>query len=92
MLFGERNFSGVGNEQFFLLLGGILPPSIGFHPNCIGLGEGVGQSIYSGANKPDESRWNNFDKMGNTGGIIQGDNSAGHCFILRYLGSIDKKL
>ena len=24
-------------------------------------------------------------KMGDTGGIIQGDNSAGHCFVIRDL-------
>ena len=39
-----------------------------------------------------KSRWKIFGKMGNTGGIIQEDNSAWHCFIIRDLGSIDKKL
>ena len=33
-----------------------------------------------------------FGKMGNTGGIIQKDNSAGHSFVLRDLGSIKKTL
>ena len=63
-------------------LGEILPQPSGFLPN---LNNG-------GGNKQDESRWNIFDKMGNTGGIIQGDNSAGYCFVLRHLGSINKKL
>ena len=31
-----------------------------------------------------------FLKIGNTGGIIQEDNSSGHCFVLRDLGSIKK--
>ena len=31
-------------------------------------------------------------KIENTGAIIQGDNSGGHCFVLRDLGSINKKL
>ena len=33
-----------------------------------------------------------FGKMGNTRGIIPGDSSAGHCFVLKDLGRIDKKL
>ena len=49
------------------------------------------QSICGGGNKQDKSRWNIFSKMVNTGGIIQEDNSAGHRFVLRDLGSIDKK-
>ena len=41
------------------------------------MGEGVGQPIDRGDNKQDESRGQIFDKMGNTGGKIQGDNYAG---------------
>ena len=54
--------------------------------------EGVGQSIYGGGIKQDESRWRLFGIMGNTRGIIPGDSSAGHCFVLKDLGRIDKKL
>ena len=46
---------------------------------------GIGQSINVGGNKHDESRRNMFGKMSNTGGIIQGNNSGGHCFVLRDL-------
>ena len=56
----------------------------------VGLEEEVEQSMQSGGNKQDKSRWKFFDKMKNTGGIIQEDNSAGHCFVLRDLGSIKK--
>ena len=51
MLFGEGNFSGVGNEHFFffLLLDGILPPSTGSPQK--GFGEGTGQSIHGGVKK-----------------------------------------
>ena len=45
----------------------------------------VVQSIHGGGNKQEGCRANNFGKMQNTGGIIQGDNSAGHCFVLRGL-------
>ena len=41
--------------------------------------------MHGGDNKQDKSRGNIFGKMGNRGGIIQGDNSAGHCFVLRNL-------
>ena len=50
------------------------------------------QSIHGAGNKQDERSWNIYDKMGNTWGIIQGDNSAEHCFVLRDLGSINKKI
>ena len=33
----------------------------------------------------DERRRNIFGKMGDTGGIIQADDSAEHCFVLRDL-------
>ena len=79
--------------SFFLLVGRILPYLHGF-PQIYryvgyfiqrGMGEGEG-------NKQDESRWNIFGKMENTEDIIQGDNSVGQWFVLRDLGSIDKKL
>ena len=65
MLFHEGDFSGVGNGHF-LLLGGILSPSTGFLPNGM-FGGRVGQSIYRGGSKQDESRGNIFNKMENTG-------------------------
>ena len=72
LLFSEGNFFVVGNEYFFVVLGGILPPP--FHlqgfSQMVGLGEGVEHSIYGGGNKQDESRWKIFGKIGNTGGII----------------------
>ena len=49
------------------------PPS-----QAAGSGEGLGQSIHGGSNKQDERRESIFDNMGDTGGIIQGKNSAGH--------------
>ena len=74
-----------------MLLGGILlpPPSTGFLPNGW-FGGGVEQSIHGGDNKQDKSRKKIFGKTGNTGGIIQDNNSAGHCFVQRDLGSIKK--
>ena len=47
-------------------------------PQAAGSGEGLGQSIHGGSNKQDERRESIFDNMGDTGGIIQGKNSAGH--------------
>ena len=52
-------------------------------PSNVIFGEGVGQSIHGGGNRQDGSRGNIFSKMENRGGIIQGDNSPGHCFVLR---------
>ena len=65
-------------------LGGFFPHLQGF-PQTVGLGEEVGQSINDGENKQNERRGNILGKMGNTGGILQGDNSAGYCFVLRVL-------
>ena len=48
--------------------------------------KGVEQFIHGGSNKQDESRWKLFGKMGNTGSIIQEDNSAEHCFFTKELG------
>ena len=73
MLLGEGNFSGVGNEHFFL--GCWTGPVYRVSPQMVGWGEELGQSIHGGDNKQDERRGNIF---GNTGGIIQGNNSVGH--------------
>ena len=76
--FDEGDFSGVGNGHFFNCWVGFSPP-----PSNVIFGEGVGQSIHGGGNRQDGSRGNIFSKMENRGGIIQGDNSPGHCFVLR---------
>ena len=68
---------------FFFVAGRDSPPIYRVFPQ--------GQSTHSGGKKQDESRWKTFGKMGNLGGIIQGNNSAGHWFVLRDLGSISKK-
>ena len=68
------------------------PPYLHSFSQMVGLGErveGVEQSTHGGGNKQHESRWKFFGKMGNAGGIIQEDNSAGHCFILMDLGRIE---
>ena len=44
------------------------------------LGKGAGQSIDRVGNKQDEKMGNIFGKMGDTGTLIQGNKSAGHCF------------
>ena len=54
-------------------------------PQTLGLEELSGQPIHGGDNKQDEKRKNIFGKMGDTGGIIQGNNSAGQCFVIRDL-------
>ena len=51
----------------------------------VGLGEGAGQSIHGRGNKEDERRWYIFGKMQETVGMIKGNNSAGHCFVLKDL-------
>ena len=56
---------------------GFFPHLHGF-PQTVRFGECAGQSIHGGSNKQDERRGNIFGKMGDTGHIIQGDNSAGH--------------
>ena len=58
-------------------------------PQTIDLREEVGQSIHGGGNKQNQSSGNIFDKMRNTLGILQGDNSAGYCFVLRVLIPMD---
>ena len=49
------------------------------------LGEEAGQTIYGVGNNQDERRGNIFGKMGYLVSIFHGDNSAGHCFVLRDL-------
>ena len=44
----------------------------------VGLGDGLGQSIYGGGNKQDESKGNIFGIMGNAEGIIHRNNSTEH--------------
>ena len=85
MLFAEGDFSDAGNEHFFAAGWGSPPLDLQGFYQMVGLGEGVGQSIDGEGNKQDYSRGDIFGKMGNTEGIIQGNNSAGHCFVLRDL-------
>ena len=74
-IFGDGNFSEVGNEHFFLAAG--RAQSTGFPPKLQVRGKVEAVHTWWG-NKQDERRENIFDKMGNIGGIIQGNNYAGH--------------
>ena len=67
--------------RIFFAAGWDSPPFYRVFHKIVGFGEVVMQSIQGRGNKQDESRWEIFGKMGNTGGIIQGYNSAGHCFL-----------
>ena len=69
----------VREMSIFLLLGWVLPSSTS---SSIAR---TGQSIYDGGNRQDKRRRNILGRMGDTGDIIQGHNSAGHCFVLKYL-------
>ena len=51
----------------------------------VGLEEGVGRPVHGEGKRQHEKQENIFGKMGNAEGIIQGDNSTGHCFVLRDL-------
>ena len=51
----------------------------------VGLGEEIRQSIHGWGNYHNEKRVNIFGKMGNTGDILQGDNTAGYCLVLKVL-------
>ena len=74
----------MGNRHVFAAGCGSPPlPHLQGFPQMICLGEGVGQSIHGGGNNQDESRGETFANMDNIGSIIQGDNSAGDCFVLR---------
>ena len=82
MLFGEEGILWCGKW------GGIPPPPSpqlqGF-PQTVDLEEEAAQSMHGAGNKQNEKRGNIFGKIGNAGGILQGDNSAGHFFVLRDL-------
>ena len=78
----EGYFSGVVNERF-LCCWVEFSPHLQDFSQMVGLWEEM--SIDCGGNKHERSRGNIFGKMGKTGGIIQGDNSAGHCLVLRDL-------
>ena len=82
MLFGEWDFSGVGNEHFYTA-GQDSPPIT--RVSSKDLVERVGQSIHCGDTKQDERRGNIFGIIGDTGDIIPRDNSARHSFVLRDL-------
>ena len=69
-------------RSIFFAAGWDSPPIYRVSANGM-FGVRVGQSIHGGDNKQDKSRGNIFSKMENTRGIIQGDNSPGHCFVLR---------
>ena len=70
-------FFWCGNWAFFFLAAG-WAQSIGFG------GRGMAVDTWLG-NKQDERTGNFFGKIGNTGGIIQGNNSAEPWFVLRDL-------
>ena len=74
--------------SFVCAAGQDSPPNLQGFSQMVGLEEGVEQSIHGGGDKQDESRWKFFGKMGNKGSIILEDNSAGHRFVLKDLGSI----
>ena len=71
-----------------MLLGWIFSPFTGFPPNGR-FGKSAGQSIHGGGNKQDKRRISIFGKIGDAGGIIQGDNSTRHCFIINDLISMN---
>ena len=87
-------FFWCGKWAFFCWLAGFSPYLHGFPQiyRYVGYFIQRGRGGGVGGNKQDESRWNIFGKMKNTEDIIQGDNSVGQWFVLRDLGSIDKKL
>ena len=63
------------------------PPKVqlqGF-PQRVDLEEEAAQSMHGAGNKQNEKGGNIFAKIGNAGGILQGDNSTGHFFVLRDL-------
>ena len=80
-LFCQGFFSDAGNEQFFCCWTRFSPRPQGFPQ---GLDEGVEQSILGGGNKQDQGR-GTFMVGVICGDIIQGDNSAGHYFVLKDL-------
>ena len=67
---------------FFLLLGRILPPI--YRVSSRDLEEGAGQSYTVGATRKIKRGWTFFDG-GYRGVIIEGNKSAGHCFVHKNL-------
>ena len=80
LLFGEGDFSGAGNEQFFGCWAGFLPRSQGFSQKILGRGKAF-HTWWGQQSKIKEV--GDFWIQGDTEGIILGDNAAGHCFVLR---------
>ena len=79
LLLGKGDISGARNEQFFAGEQD-FPPICRISPK--GLGEGVGQSIPGWGQQARLKKGDIFGKMGDTRGIIQGNNSEKHCFVL----------
>ena len=77
-------FFWCGKGAFFCCLMGFSTHLQDF-PQMVGLEEGLGRSIHGEGKRQDEKQENIFGKMGNAEGIIQGDNSAEHCFVIRDL-------
>ena len=91
-LFGEGDFSWTRNEHF-LLPGEISSASTGFSSKVWGKGPEsrcmMGRQA-SRRYKQDESRGNIFGNTEKRQGLIQIDNSTGHCFALRDLICLNK--
>ena len=77
--FGEVDFL-VWKMSIFFVSEQNFSPIYRVSSKTIVLGKGEGQSIECVGNKQDERRRNIFGKMGDTGALIQGNKSAGHCF------------
>ena len=89
LLFGEGHLSGVGNAQFILQLDGILSPSKWFPPIVWGKNRRV-HTISGWQASKIKGRGTVLVKWGilegwRGEGIIQRNNSAGHCLVLRDL-------
>ena len=69
----------VWEMKIFRFWAGIFPHLQGF-PQTVGLRKGQGSSYMVEATSKMKGC-----KIGGTGDIIQGDNSAGHCFVLKIL-------
>ena len=70
----------------------LVSPHLKSFSQIVVLGKDIEQSIHGGVSKQDESRWKILRKMGNVGDIVQEDNSAEQCFVLRDLESIKSTL
>ena len=85
MLFGEGDLSGVGNSNFSAA-GWDSSSIYRLSPKLYVWAKGRAVHMhgpYGRGNKQGGNRRNIFSKMENAGGIIQGDNSPRHCFVLR---------